>query len=126
MSLGDTLRAAREKAGLSEDDIMHVTKMTRDQVRGLETADYRAFSAPVYTKGFIKQYARVVGLDAAPLVAEYLANPNGTEKNDPSREMPMVALETISSESGALVSVRPQVPHVAPASGAEPAPAEKK
>ena len=55
MSLGDTLRAAREKAGLSEDDIMHVTKMTRDQVTGLETADYHAFSAPVYTKGFIKK-----------------------------------------------------------------------
>ena len=124
MSLGDELRDAREKAGLSVDDIMHVTKMTRDQVAGLETANYRAFSAPVYTKGFIKQYARAVGLDPAPLVAEYLANPNGTEKNDPAHEMPIVALETISAESGALVSLRPKVPHAAPAP--EPAPAEKK
>ena len=124
MSFGDELRDARENAGLSVDDIMHVTKMTRDQVMGLETADYHAFSAPVYTKGFIKQYARAVGLDPAPLVAEYLANPNGTERNDPAHEMPIVALETISAESGALVSVRPKLPHAAPAPA--PAPVEKK
>lgn len=125
MSLGDTLRAAREQAGLSVDDIMHVTKMTRDQVSGLESDDYHAFSAPVYTKGFIKQFARAVGIDPAPLVAEYQANPNGTEKNDPSREMPVVALETISAESGALVSVRPAVPRPAVPAPA-PAPVEKK
>ena len=126
MSLGDTLRAAREKAGLSVDDIMHATQMTRDQVVGLEADDYHAFSAPVYTKGFIKLFARAVGVPAQPLVATYLANPNGTEKNDPSREMPVVALETISAESGALVSVRPAVPHPVPADAPVPAPEEKK
>lgn len=124
MSLGDTLRAAREQAGLSVDDIMNATQMTRDQVVGLETDDYHAFSAPVYTKGFIKLFARSVGLPAQPLVAEYLAHPNGTEKNQPDSEMPVVALETISSESGAIVSMRPAMPHAVP--GPAPAPAEKK
>ena len=124
MSLGDTLRAAREQAGLSVDDIMHATQMTRDQVVGLESDDYHAFSAPVYTKGFIKLFARAVGLSAQPLVAEYLANPNGTERNDPSREMPVVALETTNAESGAFVSVRPPMPHAAPPPAS--APAEKK
>ena len=87
MSLGDTLRAAREQAGLSVDDIMHATQMTRDQVVGLESDDYHAFSAPVYTKGFIKLFARAVGLSAQPLVAEYLANPNGTERITASGRM---------------------------------------
>lgn len=127
MSLGEKLRSAREQAGLSVDDIVHATKMTGDQVRGLESDNYHAFSAPVYTKGFIKMFARAVGLAPEPLVKEYLANPNGTERNDPSREIPVVALQATNPESGSFESVRPRLPHAASPHGEPSAPpAEKK
>ena len=126
MSIGDQLRSAREQAGLSVDDIIHATQMTRAQVEGLEADDYHAFSAPVYTKGFIKLFARAVGLPAEPLVKEYLSNPKGTEQHDPSREIPAVALEAANAESGSFERVRPEIPHVASARGAESAPAPEK
>lgn len=127
MSIGDTLRSAREQAGLSVEDVIHATQMTRTQVEGLEANDYHVFSAPVYTKGFIKLYARAVGLAPEPLVKEYLANPKGTEQHDPAREIPVVALQATDAENGSFVSVRPKLPHAQAPHGEEPAPvAEKK
>ena len=125
MSLGEKLRSAREQAGLSVEDVVNATKMTRTQVEGLEANDYRAFSAPVYTKGFIKIFARAVGLEPEPLVKEYLANPNGTEQHDPSREIPVVALQAANPESGAFESVRPKLPHAPPPHEETRAPVKK-
>jgi hypothetical protein len=38
----------------------------------MEADDFGALSAPVYAKSFIKMYATYLGLDAAPLVEEYV------------------------------------------------------
>ena len=49
------------------------TKILSKFIEAMEADDFGALSAPVYAKSFIKMYAQYLGLDARPLVDEYVA-----------------------------------------------------
>ena len=73
LSPGEALQRAREAKGLSIDDLARTTKISRSVLLALEADDSAHLPAPVYTKGFLKAYAREVGLDPDRTAAEYLA-----------------------------------------------------
>jgi cytoskeletal protein RodZ len=65
------LRAERETRGIPLQEIARVTKI---QIRALELLEDAAFDelpADVFVRGFIRNYARVVGLDAAQALQRY-------------------------------------------------------
>ena len=66
---GAQLAAAREMSGLSIADVARQLKLSPWQVEALESGDYRRLPGAVFVRGFIRNYARVVKLDAAPLLA---------------------------------------------------------
>ena len=66
---GAQLAAARASSGLSVTDIARQIKLSPWQVEALESGDYRRLPGAVFVRGFIRNYARVVKLDAAPLLA---------------------------------------------------------
>ena len=67
--LGDLLKNERERRGLSIRDVMDATKISRRNLNALEAGETRFLPHSVYLKGYVRNYARLVGLDAAPLVA---------------------------------------------------------
>lgn len=73
MSLGQTLRAAREAKGITTSELAARTHLLVQIVEGLENEDFRRIPAPIYGRGFIKLYCEVVGLDPKPLQAEFTA-----------------------------------------------------
>jgi cytoskeletal protein RodZ len=62
-TVAEQLRQAREKAGLTLQQVADATKMRADRVRAVEAGDYDAFTAQVYLKGFVRTYARLVHAD---------------------------------------------------------------
>lgn len=68
-SAAAALRAAREAQGLSLSDIAARTKITLRHVQALDRGDLAALPGRPYVLGFVRSYARAVGLDEAPLVA---------------------------------------------------------
>lgn len=70
---GAELRQARERARLSLEDLSRITKIKMPVLTAIEASDVLRLPAAVYTRGFIKAYAREVGLDADQTAAEYLA-----------------------------------------------------
>lgn len=62
-SLGETLRQARLDRGATLADAEAETRIRRRYLEALEAEDYAALPAPVYTRGFIRTYARYLGLD---------------------------------------------------------------
>lgn len=62
---GSALREAREKAGLSLADIADALKVTERTVVALEAERYEELPPRPYIRGYVRRYARVVGLDAA-------------------------------------------------------------
>jgi flagellar biosynthesis protein FlhG len=70
---GPGLRRVREARGLS---LRHIASVTRIGMRFLEyiEEDRHAFlPAPVYLRGFLTEYARLVGLDPRQVVEAYMA-----------------------------------------------------
>jgi len=70
---GPQLRRARERRGLGIEDVANVTKINPMYLRCLESEDVEQLPAAVYVRGFVKAYARCVGLDPAAAVTGYMA-----------------------------------------------------
>jgi cytoskeleton protein RodZ len=69
-SVGKRLAAARKAAGLTVEQVAEKLKLLPRQVAAIENDDHAALPGPVFVRGFIRNYARVVNLDADALVAE--------------------------------------------------------
>ena len=97
-TVGDRLRAAREKKKLSLDDIATQTRIPLRHLQNLEAGDWSALPAPTYTMGFAKSYASAVGLDRTEIGDDLRAEMGGQryeagvaevfEPADPARTMP--------------------------------------
>ena len=61
-SVGELLRLAREKTGLSPGDVAARLRMGLKQVRALEEDDYSALPKGTFLRGFVRNYAKVVGI----------------------------------------------------------------
>lgn len=60
---GESLRQAREAAGLSVSDVVHRMKFPKSVVLALEQDDYTIFPSPTYARSYLSQYAEFVGVD---------------------------------------------------------------
>lgn len=68
--VGEQLRRARETRGLSLDDIAQTLKLGQRQVRALESGEWASLPGQTFVRGFVRNYARLVHLDAAPLMVQ--------------------------------------------------------
>lgn len=59
---GRALRTARERLGMSLEDVAGVTRIAVRHLLALEECRFDGFAAPVYALGFARNYARAVGL----------------------------------------------------------------
>ena len=71
MSIGKTLAQARESAGLTVEEIAHATRIRRTLVLGIENDDFSACGGDFYARGHIRTIATKLGVDPAPLLAEF-------------------------------------------------------
>lgn len=70
-SLGARLRAAREQLGLDLEDAARQLCLSPRQVAALEADNIGGLPSPTFARGFIRNYARLLQLDAEPLLALY-------------------------------------------------------
>ncbi|SFV07048.1 helix-turn-helix domain-containing protein [Pseudoduganella namucuonensis] len=82
---GAQLAAQREAMGLTVDQIADQLKLAPRQVAALEAGDYASLPNMAVTRGFVRAYAKVVKLDAAPLVAMIEVNPIAGHEHPPAR-----------------------------------------
>lgn len=66
--VGQQLRQAREARGLSLADIAQTLKLGQRQVAALEGGDWDGLPGQTFIRGFIRNYARLLQIDAAPLM----------------------------------------------------------
>lgn len=71
--VGDKLRAEREKQNLTVKDIEKGTSIRALYIECIEKGDYEQLPGEVYTKGFIRNYANYLKLNATELVHEFVA-----------------------------------------------------
>ncbi|MBX6372004.1 MAG: DUF4115 domain-containing protein [Acidothermus sp.] len=71
MSIGSTIAEARERAGLSVEDLAAKTRLRAGLIRAIERDDFSQCGGHFYARAHLRELARVVGIDPAPLLAEY-------------------------------------------------------
>ncbi len=71
ISLGALLKREREKKGLSYTQISQQTRLRPHFLEAIENEDWEHLPAPTLVKGFIRSYARVLGLDPERLLDLY-------------------------------------------------------
>lgn len=71
MSIGRTLAEAREKAGLSVEEVAAATRIRRTLVSEIEADDFSGCGGDFYARGHLRTIATTVGADPAPLLAEF-------------------------------------------------------
>ncbi len=79
-SLGAELKQAREQRGVTLEELSQSTKIGTRLLLALEQDHYDQLPGGIFTKGFIRAYARAVGVDDEKAIAEYLA---ATEPSQP-------------------------------------------
>lgn len=66
---GKTLQSQREALGWSVEQVADQLKLAPRQVVALEAGDYASLPSPAVTRGFVRVYAKLLKIDAAPLVS---------------------------------------------------------
>jgi hypothetical protein len=101
--LGDWLRETRLRKGLTLAEVERTTRINRHYLEALEAEHYDVIPAPVYARGFLRSYARMLGLDpeeAIALMPADLPRPPGLD--------PMPGLRRAGADAPAIPL--PQIP----------------
>jgi cytoskeletal protein RodZ len=95
-SLGERFRAAREARGLSLSDVSEQIRIRSVYLAAIEEENWSAIGAPVYIRGFLRTYARFLGLDPEEVVGAFNSGP-------PAPGPPAVAAERTPRNAPAAV-----------------------
>lgn len=116
---GEQLRAARESKGLTLEDVERATRIRVKYLTALECDDHKSLATPVQARGFLKNYADFLGLDAAALIAQAVPPkarpviapgaqmPKPKAPPPPLRRPPSAATSTEPQNSAEAARVRP-------------------
>lgn len=91
---GAALRQAREAQGLSVAEVAEKLNLTLSAVQSLETGCYDTLPGVTFTRGYIRSYAKLLGLDENSLVQQY------TETTNHVPVKPLPSLEPQARRSG--------------------------
>lgn len=75
-TLGEKLREAREARGLTLREVADSTRISVRHLEAIEADDYRPLPGGVFNKGFIKAFARYVGVDETEALSDYTRQVN--------------------------------------------------
>lgn len=81
--VGDILRSEREKQRLTIKDVENETSIRALYIEAIEKGDQKALPSEVYVKGFIRNYADFLHLDADALARQYREEIHGIEEAAP-------------------------------------------
>jgi cytoskeleton protein RodZ len=86
---GARLHAERRRQNLSLGDVSRQLKLSVRQVEALERDDFGPFGGPVFVHGFVRNYAKLLGLDPEPLLraADEKLSPAASEAPQPQAEV---------------------------------------
>jgi cytoskeletal protein RodZ len=79
-TVAEQLRAAREAKNLTVEQVADLTKIRTDYIRALEAGQFGVFSAKIYIRGSVKNYASALKLDTVALLAALETELERTEK----------------------------------------------
>lgn len=114
MDVGTLLRRTRDRHGKTLEQLAQSTKISIHTLEALENNDFERLPASIYTRGFLRVYAREIGLDPEETVEQYVAQFEGSRgvvtAADASDEQEESAPLALPGSSSAEMFYRRQLP----------------
>ncbi len=102
LTLGEKLRQAREERGITLSEVAEQTRISSLYLESIDNDDYRLLPGGIFNKGFIKSYAKYVGLDEQEALISYsqiLAQTESAEEDHLKHYQPEVLTDDRSGSS---------------------------
>jgi cytoskeletal protein RodZ len=102
LTLGEKLRQAREERGISISEVAEQTRISPHYLDSIENDDYRTLPGGIFNKGFVKSYAKYVGVDEQEALQDYsrlISSQEGEVSEDPKTYRPEVLTDDRTSAS---------------------------
>src|SRR3954466_9040567 len=71
-SFGDKLKREREMRAITLEEIAEATKIGTRSLRALEEENFDQLPGGIFNKGFVRAYAKFLGIDEEQAVADYI------------------------------------------------------
>src|SRR5437868_11087981 len=84
---GEERRRAREIRGISLKEIAEATKISKRFLEAIERNDHKTLPAPVFTRGFVREYSRYLGLNSDEIVNRYNYAAAGADRIEQSQHL---------------------------------------
>jgi cytoskeleton protein RodZ len=116
-SFGDKLKREREMRAITLEEIAEATKIGTRSLRALEEEHFDQLPGGIFNKGFVRAYAKFLGIDEEQAVADYVTASSSEVGNSTTTQLAALAdqveqhraakeaLEGSSSNTGAMVAV---------------------
>lgn len=95
MGFGERLQREREMRGISLEEIAASTKIGTRSLRALEKEEFDQLPGGVFNKGFVRAYAKYLGIDEEQAVADYMAAMGGEQELPLPTPMPKLDTQVV-------------------------------
>lgn len=102
--VGDRLRAARERQGMSLAEVGARTRVPLRHLEAIEASNYGALPSPTYAVGFVRAYARALGEDEVTLAREVRTEAHNAPRVTPKYQPYEVADPTRVPSRGLVIA----------------------
>ncbi len=109
-SFGARLKQEREKQRISLDDVSLSTKIGTRLLQALEEEKFDQLPGGIFNKGFVRAYARHLGLDENQAVADYLQAAGQLPPPDPLAHVPQPGKPPVKPEESAAPAAKQAAP----------------
>lgn len=103
MTLGEKLRQAREERGITISEVAEHTRISPHYLQAIENDEFKILPGGIFNKGFIKTFAKYVGVDENEAMSDYASQFSPQTSNDdadePKSYRPEVLTDDRSSSS---------------------------
>lgn len=107
-SLGEKLRRARESRGITISEVAEQTRISSLYLEGIEADDYRTLPGGIFNKGFVKSYAKHVGVDEHEALQDYarlISSQDSSAAEEPKIYRPEVLTDDRNNSSSLLTVI---------------------
>lgn len=109
LTLGEKLRQAREERGITITEVSEQTRISPLYLQAIENDDFSPLPGGIFNKGFVKSFAKYVGVDENEALQDYarlITQQTGSEESlEPQTYKPEVLTDDRASSSNLLTIV---------------------
>ena len=108
LTLGEKLQQAREARGTTISEVAEQTRISRLYLEAIENNDYRTLPGGIFNKGFVKSYAKYVGVDEQEALQDYsqlISEQDGDVSEEPKTYRPEVLTDERTNSSSLMTII---------------------